>query len=152
MTKGPPIKLPKLKFKGKSKSRGSSRSASPQSASPTQTNPQEYSVTPVISETQANSPQQAQISILEYVVPHMISQKLRRASRQPAQEEHSESQPSEVQEQTIQEADGQQSDEERKQEGNCEWEDSQYQECLRKNSENCQLMYDVLIKCQSKFY
>ncbi len=148
MTKGPTVKLPKLKFLKKAKSRGSSRSASPTA---TPTNPQDYSVTPEISTTQANSPTQAQIGLIESLIPYMIRRKAQREARKQRHGDGgSESQPSEVQEQTIEQ---QQFDEESKQEeDNCQGEDDQYQECLRMNSENCKLMYDVLMQCQNKFY
>jgi len=157
MPKGPPIKLPKLKFpklrfKRRTRSRSSSRSASPQSTSLARTNPQEYSVTPVNSTTQANSPQHLQIMLLEFKLYRgILRNSLRGLTEVITRREYPQRQAIEVQNQTIQEADYQQFDKERNQGDNCEWEDSQYQECLRKNSENCKLMFEILKNCQNRF-
>ncbi len=147
MPKGPPLKLPKLKFpkfkfRSKSTSRGSSRSASP---TPIKTNPQEYSVTPINSTSQANSPQQLHLMMIEFKLYRGIFRGSFEGLAGVAERiETPQSQPSEFQGQTIQQAENQEED-------SCEGKNSQYQECMRRNSENCQLMFEILRTCQNKF-
>lgn len=113
MPKGPSLKLPKLKFPKfkflrKFRSRGSSRSAS---SIPIKTNPQEYSVTPINSTTQANSPQQLHLMLMEFKLYRAIlGNGSRGLSEIATVRESPQRQPSAFHEQTIQQVENQEED------------------------------------------